>query len=125
MAFNKVKKAPTPMELNNLKREYRKLSRKYDELKYQFKDHIEWDDLETLCTEDFLELKETYILRKNLYWKIHRLEHPEDTASEKAYRFLNSMTHNDQLDFLREHELTTHGLIEKIKETPDYLEGIV
>ena len=124
MAFTEVTKAPTSAELSQLKRKYRSLCKKYDKLKYQFLDAIGAEDFEVLNTDDFLELKETYILKKNLYWKIHRLENPEDKATEKAYRFLNSMGHNDQFDFLMKHGLTTHDLIHKLEENPNFLSEV-
>ena len=77
-----------------------------------------------LSVDDFLKLKELYILTKNLTWKIYELEHPNDTATPAAYRFLNSMSHNDQVDFLMKHDLTTHRLIDKIKENPNFLKEV-
>lgn len=124
MAFTEVNKAPTSAELNQLKREYRKLCRKYDELKYQFQDHINFEDFEILSVDDFLELKEVYIMKKQLYWKIHALENPNDTATETAYRFLNSMSHNDQVDFLMKNDLTTHKLIDEIKKNPNFISEV-
>ena len=124
MAFTEISKAPTSAELNQLKNEYRRLSRKYDDLKYRYLDSIGAEDFEVLSVDDFLELKETYILKKNLYWKIHNLENPEDAASEKAYRFLNSMNHKDSNDFLMRHGLTTHDLIHKLEENPNFLEEV-
>ena len=124
MAFTEVTKAPTSAELSQLKREYRKLCREYDELKYQFKEHINDEDFEVLSVDDFLKLKEVYMLKKSIYWKIHRLENPNDTATETAYRFLNSMSHNDQVDFLMEHDLTTHRLIDEIKKNPNFIEEV-
>lgn len=124
MAFKEVTKAPTSAELNQLKSEYRRLCRKYDELKFRYLDSIGAEDFEVLTVDDFLELKEVYILKKNLYWKIHNIENPNDTASEKAYRFLNSMNHNDSNDFLMRHGLTTHDLIHKLEENPNFLEEV-
>lgn len=124
MAFTEVTKAPTSAELNQLKSEYRRLSRKYDDLKYQYLDSIGAEDFEVLSVDDFLELKEVYILKKNLYWKIHNIENPNDTASEKAYRFLNSMSHNDQVDFLMKNDLTTHKLIDEIKKNPNFISEV-
>ena len=124
MAFKEVTKAPTPSELNQLKREYKAQCKKYDSLKYKFQDHILWEDFEVLKTDDFLELKEAYIIKKQLYWKIHQLEHPEDHATEEAYRFLNSMSHNDQVDFLMNHQLSTHTLIEAIKKNPNFIKEV-
>ena len=121
MVFKEVVKAPSTMELSQLKREHRRLEKEYDALKYQFQDHINMEDFEILNVDDFLKLKEIYMLKKALYWKIHALEHPNDTATETAYRFLNSMSHNDQVDFLMKHDLTTHGLIEKINENPNFI----
>lgn len=124
MSFTEVTKTPTKAELHQLKSEYKRLCRKYDELKYKYLDSITAEDFEVLHVDDFLELKETYILKKNLYWKIHSIEHPEDTASEKAYRFLNSMNHNDSNDFLMKHDLTTHSLIAEIKKNPNFIEEV-
>ena len=124
MAFKEVTKAPTSSELAKLKREYRAVCKKYDDLKYQFADHIKWEDFEVLNVQDFLELKELYIMKKSLYWKIHALEHPEDKATEEAYRFLNSMSHNDQVDFLMHHDLTTHKLIDEIKRNPNFISEV-
>lgn len=124
MSFHEVTKAPTPSELSNLKRRYRKLSREYDEAKYQFQDHINFEDFEILSVDDFLKLKELYMLTKALYWEIHMLENPEDNATREAYQFLNSMSHNDQVDFLMKHDLTTHRLADMIRENPNFLEEV-
>ena len=124
MAFTEVTKAPKSVELNQLKSEYRRLSRKYDDLKYRYLDSIGAEDFEVLSVDDFLELKEVYILKKNLYWKIHNIENPEDHATETVYRFLNSMNHKDSNDFLMEHGLTTHDLIHKLEENPNFLEEV-
>ena len=124
MSFTEVSKTPNPAELSQLKSKYKRLCRKYDELKYQYLDSIGAEDFEVLTVNDFLELKETYILKKNLYWKIHQLENPEDHATETAYRFLNSMSHNDQVDFLMKHDLTTHRLIDEINKNPDFISEV-
>ena len=124
MAFNEVAKAPTTREIGNLKRRLRKLEKEYDDLKYQFKEHINMEDFEVLSVDDFLKLKELYMLTKALTWQIYELENPEDHATPKAYKFLNSMSHNDQLDFLMKHDLTTHRLIDAIRENPHFLEEV-
>ena len=124
MAFETVDKAPTQRELNNLKRKYRAICKKYDSKKYIFQDHITWEDFETLSVNDFLELKELYITKKHLYWKIHEIEHPEDTATREAYKYLNRMDHNSCVDFLASQGLTTHELIRKIEENPKFLEEV-
>lgn len=124
MAFNEVAKAPTLREISNLKRRLRKLEKEYDALRYQFKDHIDKEDFEVLSVDDFLRLKELYMLTKALTWQIYELENPEDTATPAAYRFLNTMSHNDQLDFLMKHGLTTHRLIDKLRENPNYLNEV-
>jgi hypothetical protein len=124
MAFNEVAKTPTTREIGNLKRRLRKLEKEYDALRYQFKDHVDKEDFEVLTVDDFLRLKELYMLTKALTWQIYELENPEDQATPKAYRFLNSMSHNDQLDFLMKHGLTTHRLIDKLKENPNFIEEV-
>lgn len=124
MAFKEVTKAPTQREITTLERKHRKLQEKYDSLKYQFLEAVGAEDFEVLSVQDFLELKELYIEKKLLYWKIHELKHPEDTATREAYRFLNSMGHNDQFDFLMKHHMTTHRLIDKIRENPKFLEEV-
>lgn len=121
MAFEKVRKQES---LSTLKRRYRKLQEKYESLRYQFKEHINLEDFEVLNVEDFLELKTIYIEKKQLYWEIYRIENPNDTATEKAYRFLNSMSKNEQVDFLMKHHLTTHRLIDAIKENPNFLNEV-
>jgi len=124
MAFEKVAKAPTQSEINNLKRQHRNLEKKYDDAKYRFIQAVGAEDFEVLSTEDFLELKELYIRKKNLYWKIHELEHPNDHATREAYRFMNSMSHNECNDWLMKHHLTTHRLIDCIRENPKFLEEV-
>lgn len=124
MAFKEVTKAPLQSEINNLKRKLRKIEKDYDALRYQFKDHIDKEDFEVLSVDDFLKLKELYMLRKTLAWQIYELENPEDAATPAAYRFLNSMSHNDQLDFLMKHGLTTHRLIDKLRENPNFIEEV-
>lgn len=121
MAFEEVGKAPTKMELANLKREYKRLCRKWDESKYQFSEAIGWEDFEVLSVNDFLELKELYIQKKKLYWKIYSMEHPEDTATVEAYKYLNSLDHNECMDFLTRIGKTTHEFIQELKENPNYL----
>ena len=124
MTFEEVTKAPSSSELNELKRRYNAVKRKYENLKYQFQDHIYWDDFEVLKIDDFLKLKELYLEKKQLYWEIHQLEHPEDKATEEAYRFLNTMSHNEQMDFLMAHHMTTHELIQQIKDNPNFLSEV-
>ena len=124
MAFKEVTKSPLQSEINNLKRKLRKIEKDYDALRYQFKDHIDKEDFEVLSVDDFLKLKELYMLRKTLAWQIYELENPEDAATPAAYRFLNSMSHNDQLDFLMKHGLTTHRLIDKLRENPNFIEEV-
>ena len=124
MALQEVPKAPSQREISQLKREYRKLEGKYDSLKYQFLDAVGAEDFEVLSVQQFLELKELYIQKKRLYWKIHELEHPDDIATREAYRFLNSMGHNDQFDFLMKHHMTTHRLIDAIRENPNFLDEV-
>ena len=124
MALQEVPKAPSQREISQLKREYRRLEKKYDSLKYQFLDAVGAEDFAVLSVQQFLELKELYIQKKRLYWKIHELEHPDDTATREAYRFLNSMGHNDQFDFLMKHHMTTHRLIDAIRENPNFLDEV-
>lgn len=121
MAFKEVAKQPTQSEINALKRQYRAICKKYDSAKYQFSQGISWEDFETLNVNDFLELKELYITKKRLYWKIYSLEHPEDTATVEAYRYLNSLNHNDCVDFLRKIGKTTHEFIHEIEKNPNYI----
>ena len=118
MSFTEVQ------SIEDMKTEYRRLSRKYDSMKYQYLDSIGAEDFEVLGVNDFLELKELYIQKKKLYWKIHELEHPKDTATREAYRFLNTMSHNEQNDFLMKHHLTTHRLIDAIRENPNFLNEV-
>lgn len=124
MALKEVVKAPTQREISILERKHSKLQKKYDSLKYQFLEAVGAEDFEILSVQDFLELKELYIEKKKLYWKIHELKHPEDTATREAYRFLNSMGHNDQFDFLMKHHMTTHRLIDAIRENPNFLDEV-
>lgn len=124
MALEEVTKAPTLREISNLKRRLRKLEKEYDDLKYQFKEHINMEDFEILSVDDFLKLKELYMLKKQLAWEIYELENPDDKATPAAYRFLNRMSHNDQVDFLMKNDLTTHRLIEAIRENPKFLEEV-
>lgn len=124
MTLKPVMKTPINSELSKLKREYKLLDKKFTDLKYRFMDSIQHSDFEVLNVDAFLELKEAYMLRKQLYWKIYRLENPDDTATEKAYRFLNSMHHNDQIDFLMEHKLTTTQLVYALQENPNFLDEL-
>ena len=124
MTFEKIAKAPTSAEINNLKRKQRRLEKEYEDTKYHFMDLIEHDDISKISTDDFLSLKELEIEQRQLYWKIHEIEHPEDTATREAYRFLNSMTSSESVDFLIQESLTTHELIEKIRENPNFLEEV-
>ena len=124
MAFEEVTKTPTTSQLGSLKREYRKLEKEWDSVKYQFVQAITEEDFEVLSVEDFLRVKELYIRKKRLYWKIYELEHPEDTATREAYQFLNTMDHNSQFDFLMEHGLTTHRFIDAIRENPNFIKEV-
>ena len=124
MAFEEVTKKPTTSQLGSLKREYRKLEKKFDDAKYRFTQSIGFEDFETLSIDDFLSLKELYIRKKKLYWKIYELEHPEDTATVKAYQYLNTLDHNEKIDFLTEIGLTTHELIDEITKNPNFIEEV-
>ncbi|MBR4271155.1 MAG: hypothetical protein IKQ31_05750 [Clostridia bacterium] len=124
MAFKEVVKAPSQREIANLESNYRAICKKYDSAKYQFIDAVSSEDFEVLPVTAYLELKELYIQKKKLYWKIHELKHPEDTATREAYRFLNSMDHNTCLDFLARQGLTTHDLIREIEKNPNYLDEV-
>ena len=121
MSFKEVSKAPTPSEIGNMKRRLRKLEKEYDDLRYQFKDHIDKEDFEVLSVDDFLKLKELYILTKNLSWQIYVAENPNDTATPAAYKFLNTMSWNEQIDFLASHGMSTLDLIEAIRENPNFI----
>ena len=123
MAFEEVTKKPTN-KLGSLKRQYRKLEKKFYDAKYRFTQAIGFEDFETLSINDFLELKELYIQKKKLYWKIYSLEHPEDTATVKAYQYLNTLDHNEKIDFLTEIGLTTHELIDEINKNPNFIEEV-
>jgi hypothetical protein len=72
MSFKEVSKVPTPSEIGNMKRRLRKLEKEYDDLRYQFKDHIDKEDFEVLSVDDFLKLKELYMGE----WK--EMYEPED-----------------------------------------------
>ena len=124
MAFKEVTKTPNQSEINQLKRQYKTASKKFEDAKYRFKDSINWDDFETLSVSDFLQLKELYITQKKLYWKIHQLEHPEDKATKAAYDYLNSLDHNAQIDFLASNGLTTHKLIQEIERNPNFIKEV-
>ena len=124
MAFKKVAKTPTfkgTAQIANLKREYRALTRKYDDAKYRFKHALEANDFKSATMDEYLKLKEMYILKKHLFWKIHELEHPEDTATREAYRFLDSLTEQDKIDFLVNHHMSTHDLIREIEKNPNFI----
>jgi len=121
MAFKKVDKAPTRAEINELKRRYKALGKEYQDVKYQFKSALNADDFNTMDIDLFLKLKELHALRTNLYWKIHELEHPEDTATREAYRFLESLTEQGKIDWLTSHHMSTIGLIDAIRKNPNFL----
>ena len=124
MAFKEVTKAPTQREISNLKRRYRKLNEKYNQLRADFSYHINCEDFELINVNMFLELKELYIEKKHLYWEIYALENPNDTATPKAYQFLNSLSFDEKTEFLETHGLTTHGLIDMLKNNPNFLEEV-
>ena len=124
MAFKEVTKAPTPMEIGNLKRKLRKLEKEYDAKKYQFSQAVSWDDINHTSIDDYLELKELLIEKDKLEEKIYQLENPKDTATVKAYQYLNRLDHNGKIDFLTSIGKTTHELIEEIKKNPHYIEEV-
>lgn len=124
MAFKEVTKTPNRSEINQLKREYKALQKKYDNLKYQFQDALRANDFKSMSVDKFLELKELHIEKKQLYWKIYSLENPEDTATPKAYQFLNTMPMTKQLDFLANNGLTTHKLIQELEKNPNFLDEV-
>ena len=124
MAFKEVSKAPTQRDVGSLKRRYRKANKRYNDLRQKFSYHVASEDFELLNVDDFLELKEAYIIQKSLYWQIYELENPEDAATKEAYHFLNSMSFDDQVEFLQTHGLTTHRLIDEIKKNPNYLNEV-
>ena len=85
MAFKEVVKSPSQREIANLESNYRAICKKYDSAKYQFIDAVSSEDFEVLPVTAYLELKELYIQKKKLYWKIHELKHPEDTAAVRHH----------------------------------------
>ena len=119
MVFEEIKD-PTS-ELMSMKKHYRALQKKYEELRAQFLYDINWENFETMPDNSFTVLKEVYNEKKALYWKIHALENPHDKATKTAYDFLNSMTDAESINWLQEHNMTTHQLIAKIAENPDFL----
>ena len=121
MALKEVTKAPTRAQINELKREYKSLCKKYDDKKYQFRSSLNANDFNSLSIEAFLELKELHIRTKKLYWKIHELEHPEDHATREAYKFLDTMTEDGKIDWLVSHHLSTIDLIDEIKKNPNFI----
>lgn len=121
MALKEVTKAPTRAQINELKREYKALCKKYDDAKYQFRSSLNANDFNSLSIEAFLELKEMHILTKKLYWRIYRLENPDDHATVEAYQFLDSMTEQGKIDWLVSHHLSTIDLIDEIRKNPNFI----
>ena len=124
MAFNEVAKTPTLREIGNLKRRLRKLEKEYESKKYQFSQAVSWDDLNHTSIDDYLELKELLIEKDKLEEQIYQLENPNDTATVKAYQYLNRLDHNEKIDFLTSIGKTTHELIEEIEKNPKFLEEV-
>ena len=121
MAFQKV---PQAQSLAELKREYKTLEKKYTQKKQQFEHNLHFEDFELLNVELFLEIKELYIMTTKLYWKIYEMEHPEDKATVAAYAFLNKLSFHEKSNFLKKHDLTTHGLIEKLNQNPNFIKEV-
>ena len=131
---------PTDSEIQNKKSTLRLYKRRYDTYMSEFQKRLElplpgqkfWtleqvdlDDpkLEDI-KEDFKNLVETI---HSLHWEIEKDEAilnnnlPEYYATRKAYSFLDSQD-DGGISFLREHNLTTHGLIYEIMENPNFIE---
>ena len=121
MAFQEVTKE-TP--LWELKKEYKKASKKYTEAKNRMMKLIDWDDITPLGLHDIIELKELYHAKTELYWKIHMIENPDDHATKEAYAFLRSMTNQEANHWLMEHKLTTHQLAAEIANNPNFLNEV-
>ena len=119
MAFEEIKD-PT-LELMRLKKQYRALENRYGKLKAQFLHDISWENFETMPDDSFTLLKDAYMEKKKVYWEIYELENPHGQACKAAYDFLNSMTAAESISWLQEHNLTTHQLIAKIEENPNFL----
>ena len=124
MSFTEVTKALAPSEVADLKYKYRELTREYDELKADFLYHVSCEDFELISVDDFLKLKEAYTAKKKAYWKLFSAENPRDTATVKAYEFLNSLSFDEKVDFLQKHDLTTVTLIDELNRNPDFLEEV-
>ena len=124
MSFTEVTKALAPSEVADLKYKYRELTREYDELKADFLYHVSCEDFELISADDFLKLKEAYTAKKKAYWKLFSAENPRDTATVKAYEFLNSLSFDEKVDFLQKHDLTTVTLIDELNRNPNFLEEV-
>ena len=124
MSFTEVQKTSSLSEISNLKYKYRELSKEYDELKADFLYHVSCEDFELLSAQDFLKLKEAYTAKKKAYWKLFQAENPEDDATVKAYRFLNSLTFDEKIEFLQKNDLTTVSLIAELEQNPNFIEEV-
>lgn len=121
MAFQKV---PQAQSLAELKREYKTLEKKYLQMRNTFIHNVQFEDFDLVNVEMFLEIKELYIMTTKLYWKIYEMEHPEDKATVAAYAFLNKLSFQEKSNFLKKHDLTTHGLIEKLNQNPNFIKEV-
>lgn len=108
-----------------LKKDYKKVSKKYQETKDRIIKLIDWDDCDVISSYDLTELKELHSQKHKLYWDIYHLEHPNDIATKKAYDFLEELGTLESLKWLQNHNLTTHKLIVEISNNPNFLEEIM
>ena len=124
MSFTEVQKTSSLSEISDLKYKYRELSKEYDEQKADFIYHVSCEDFELLSAQDFLKLKEAYTAKKKAYWKLFTAENPKDTATVKAYEFLNSLSFDEKIAFLQKNDLTTISLIAELERNPNFIEEV-
>ena len=121
MSFQEVEKETPIWEL---KSEYKRISRKYEEAKHRMIKLIQFDDISQLSSYDMIELKELYNTKTRLFWDIHMRENPDDHATKEAYAFLRTMTSIEAAEWLVERNLTTHRLAEEIAANPNFLNEV-
>lgn len=84
-------------------------------------DMVDWNNpLVSNYKDEIFTLEENI---KDLRWKIRCEEEPYDLliAEKKVYAFLGNVPSEKALAYLKEMGLTTHGLIWKVRENPNFI----
>lgn len=134
----------TTISLEQLKDQYYKANRSFERHQNKLAKELGWstfyeirpvdltpEDLEKISAEEVEKLAELYTAKRELYWSIHEREAAlcgnmkYHNACKKAYDFIDGFPVLEANNILKEHGLSTFGLIAELEENPNFLEEVI